>query len=301
MQGTTEVRPRPMARLKAALTRLHTARQREQLQLPCSPPLFQLVPVRPPPKPQEIAAWLLDEEQQQQSQREAQVREARAASGSGFVMDANTGKLVPLVGGADSQVGWLTMKVVMEMGICKVPGLALCRIVLGKCSDSAIGAGCFCTNQAEPQSPLSCCRAVRKLETVCWEHLRWQARGCPPGSERQQRGGCRSRPPQPRKRMRCFAEPYGVNPAQVQGCWGPAAQGLTVPHDCTEGSCSAGQPLSQRPGSGPGCSCWAVLSCVQPLPSRILYDWGAQDSNSFPLARFKYTADALDPLLQEPI
>ena len=105
-----------MARLKAALTRLQNARQREQQQQHCSPPLFQLVPVRPPPKPQEIAAWLLDEEQQQQSQREAQVREAKAASGSGFVMDANTGKLVPLVGGADSQVGWLAMGVAMENG-----------------------------------------------------------------------------------------------------------------------------------------------------------------------------------------
>ena len=94
-----------MARLKAALTRLQNARPREQLQQHCSAPLFQLVPVRPPPKPAEIAAWLLDEEQQLQSHREAQVREAKAASGSGFVMDANTGKLVPLVGGADSQVG----------------------------------------------------------------------------------------------------------------------------------------------------------------------------------------------------
>ena len=127
MQGTTEVRPRPMARLKAALTRLHNARQREQLQQHCSPPLFQLVPVRPPPKPQEVAAWLLDEEQQQQSQREAQVREAKAASGSGFVMDANTGKLVPLVGGADSQVGWLATWIAMEKGhlssvsLCPVP------------------------------------------------------------------------------------------------------------------------------------------------------------------------------------
>ena len=84
----------PMARLKAA------ASMRQGLQLPQQAQgskLFKHVPARLPPSQKAINAWL-DAESALYAPAPSSSKDAaaQAAAGSGFVMDANTGRLVPL-------------------------------------------------------------------------------------------------------------------------------------------------------------------------------------------------------------
>lgn len=77
-----------MARLKATVSHLQQQQQRLQ-----SNKLLRHVPAGPPPSQQAINDWLTAESHAAPSSAAAA---AQAAAGSGFVMDANTGRLLPL-------------------------------------------------------------------------------------------------------------------------------------------------------------------------------------------------------------
>lgn len=87
-----------MARLKAAAS----MRQHLQLSHPTAPTkLFKHVPARLPPSQQAINDWLDGDKPMHAAlgvaaAASATSTAAQAAAGSGFVMDANTGRLVPL-------------------------------------------------------------------------------------------------------------------------------------------------------------------------------------------------------------
>lgn len=84
-----------MARLKAAAS----MRQQQQQQQVPQPKLFRHVPARLPPSHKAMADWLDAESAAYgppASTSSSGAAAAQAAAGSGFVMDANTGRLVPL-------------------------------------------------------------------------------------------------------------------------------------------------------------------------------------------------------------
>ena len=83
-----------MARLKAAAS----LRQQQLPQLSQAAPakLFKHVPACLPPSQQAINAWLDAENPGLAAAAALTSKAAQAAAGSGFVMDANTGRLVPL-------------------------------------------------------------------------------------------------------------------------------------------------------------------------------------------------------------
>lgn len=86
-----------MARLKAAASmRQQQGQPEQQVQ---GPKLFKHVPARLPPSQKVIADWLDAESAMYApaaSSSSSTAAAAQAAAGSGFVMDANTGRLVPL-------------------------------------------------------------------------------------------------------------------------------------------------------------------------------------------------------------
>ena len=83
-----------MARLKAAASLRQ--QQLPQLQQAASGKLFKHVPARLPPSQQAINRWLVAETAGIAAADALSSKAAQAAAGSGFVMDANTGRLVPL-------------------------------------------------------------------------------------------------------------------------------------------------------------------------------------------------------------
>ena len=83
-----------MARLKAAASLRQ--QQLPQLQQAASGKLFKHVPARLPPSQQAINNWLDAETAGIAAADALSSKAAQAAAGSGFVMDANTGRLVPL-------------------------------------------------------------------------------------------------------------------------------------------------------------------------------------------------------------
>ena len=83
----------PMARLKATVSML----QPQQPAVPSTGKLLRHVPARPPPSPQAINEWLRAESlSHAEAAAFSAAAAAQAAAGSGFIMDANTGRLVPL-------------------------------------------------------------------------------------------------------------------------------------------------------------------------------------------------------------
>ena len=84
-----------MARLKAAVSMRHGLHPPQQ---PQGPKLFKHVPSRLPPSHKAINAWLDAESAMYAPAPSSSSKDAaaQAAAGSGFVMDANTGRLVPL-------------------------------------------------------------------------------------------------------------------------------------------------------------------------------------------------------------
>lgn len=85
----------PMARLKATVSLIQ--HQQQQASVSASSKLLRHVPARPPPSQQAINAWLRAESTSHAEAAESRAAAAaQAAAGSGFVMDANTGHLVPL-------------------------------------------------------------------------------------------------------------------------------------------------------------------------------------------------------------
>ena len=84
----------PMARLKATVSLLQ---QQQPTLMPTPSKLLRHVPARPPPSQQAINAWLRAESlSHAEAAACSAAAAAQAAAGSGFVMDANTGRLVPL-------------------------------------------------------------------------------------------------------------------------------------------------------------------------------------------------------------
>ena len=88
----------PMARLKAAAS-MRQQQQQQSVQQTQEVKLLKHVPARLPPSQRAIADWL-DAERAMYgppaSSSSSGAAAAQAAAGSGFVMDANTGRLVPL-------------------------------------------------------------------------------------------------------------------------------------------------------------------------------------------------------------
>ena len=83
-----------MARLKAAAS---MRQQQQPLQQAAAVQLLKHVPARLPPSPKTINEWLDAEKAMHAPATSGAVTAAaKAAAGSGFVMDANTGRLVPL-------------------------------------------------------------------------------------------------------------------------------------------------------------------------------------------------------------
>lgn len=84
----------PMARLKATVSMLQ---QQQQPAVPSTGKLLRHVPARSPPSPQAINEWLRAESlSHAEAAASSAAAAAQAAAGSGFIMDANTGRLVPL-------------------------------------------------------------------------------------------------------------------------------------------------------------------------------------------------------------
>ena len=88
-----------MARLKAAASM--RPQEQQALQHAASIKLFRHVPARLPPSQQVINDWLEAQKHMLAagagaSETRSAANAAQAAAGSGFVMDANTGRLVPL-------------------------------------------------------------------------------------------------------------------------------------------------------------------------------------------------------------
>lgn len=86
----------PMACLKAAVS---MRQQQQSVQQAQEPKLFKHVPARLPPSQKAISDWLDAESAMYgppASSSSSGAAAAQAAAGSGFVMDANTGRLVPL-------------------------------------------------------------------------------------------------------------------------------------------------------------------------------------------------------------
>ena len=89
----------PMARLKAAASMWQQQQQQQSVQQAQQPKLYKHVPARLPPSHNAISDWLDAESAMcgpPASSSSSGAAAAQAAAGSGFVMDANTGRLVPL-------------------------------------------------------------------------------------------------------------------------------------------------------------------------------------------------------------
>lgn len=89
-----------MAHLKAAASMRQQQQLAQQAQQAQQLKLFKHVPARLPPSQQVITDWLDAESAMHappaSSSSSSRAAAAQAAAGSGFVMDANTGRLVPL-------------------------------------------------------------------------------------------------------------------------------------------------------------------------------------------------------------
>ena len=86
-----------MARFKATVSLMHQQQQQQQQQQATAGRLLRHVPARPPPSPQAVHDWLKAESlSHAEAAAASAATAAQAAAGSGFLMDANTGRLVPL-------------------------------------------------------------------------------------------------------------------------------------------------------------------------------------------------------------
>lgn len=88
-----------MARLKAAASIRQQQQQQQLVRHDQQLQLFKHVPARLPPSQKAITDWLDAERAMYAppaSSSSSRAVAAQAAAGSGFVMDANTGRLVPL-------------------------------------------------------------------------------------------------------------------------------------------------------------------------------------------------------------
>ena len=104
-----------MARLKAAAS----WRQQQLPSLPQAVPakLFKHVPARLPPSQQAVNAWLDAENPGVAAADALNSKAAQAAAGSGFVMDANTGRLVPLQTSSTQVTTCLHLKRPLPVGL----------------------------------------------------------------------------------------------------------------------------------------------------------------------------------------
>lgn len=85
-----------MACLKAAASIRQQQQQQQLVQQEQQLKLFKHVPARLPPSQKAITDWLDAESAMYAPPASSRAVAAQAAAGSGFVMDANTGRLVPL-------------------------------------------------------------------------------------------------------------------------------------------------------------------------------------------------------------